>query len=65
MPGEARRSESMPPPRAAETPGFADVCFGYEKYGFRCVRRAGEAPAATKRATEQAKSRLAMIHVNR
>ena len=51
--------------RAAETPGFADVCFGYEKYGFRCVRRAGEAPAATKRATEQAKSRFAMIHVNR
>ncbi|MCX5673829.1 MAG: formylglycine-generating enzyme family protein [Planctomycetota bacterium] len=44
--------------RAAETPGFADVCFGYEKYGFRCVRRAGEAPAATKRATEQAKSRV-------
>ena len=26
--------------RASEAPGFADVCFGYEAYGFRCVRRA-------------------------
>jgi len=26
--------------RASESPGFADVCFGYEAYGFRCVRRA-------------------------
>jgi len=26
--------------RASEKPGFADVCFGYELYGFRCVRRA-------------------------
>ncbi len=26
--------------RHSETPGFADVCFGYEAYGFRCVRRA-------------------------
>jgi formylglycine-generating enzyme required for sulfatase activity len=25
--------------RAGEAPGFADVCFGYEAYGFRCVRR--------------------------
>ena len=25
--------------RYSETPGFADVCFGYEAYGFRCVRR--------------------------
>jgi len=25
--------------RAAQPPGFADVCFGYEAYGFRCVRR--------------------------
>ena len=25
--------------RFSETPGFADVCFGYEAYGFRCVRR--------------------------
>jgi formylglycine-generating enzyme required for sulfatase activity len=24
--------------RHSETPGFADVCFGYEAYGFRCVR---------------------------
>ena len=29
--------------RKGETPGLADVCFGYEAYGFRCVRRA---PAA-------------------
>ena len=26
--------------RASETPGLADVCFGYEAYGFRCVRSA-------------------------
>jgi formylglycine-generating enzyme required for sulfatase activity len=26
--------------RKGETPGLADVCFGYEAYGFRCVRRA-------------------------
>ncbi|MGA2496834.1 MAG: formylglycine-generating enzyme family protein [Tepidisphaeraceae bacterium] len=26
--------------RAGETPGLADVCFGYEAYGFRCVRSA-------------------------
>ena len=25
--------------RSSEEPGFADVCFGYEAYGFRCVRR--------------------------
>ena len=24
--------------RAAEAPGLADACFGYESYGFRCVR---------------------------
>ena len=24
--------------RYSEAPGFADVCFGYEAYGFRCVR---------------------------
>ena len=28
--------------RYSETPGFADVCFGYDAYGFRCVRRAPE-----------------------
>jgi formylglycine-generating enzyme required for sulfatase activity len=28
--------------RAGQAPGFADTCFGYEAYGFRCVRRAGE-----------------------
>jgi len=27
------------PARAGEAPGFADVCFGYEAYGFRCMRR--------------------------
>ncbi len=26
--------------RTSETPGFADVCFGAEFYGFRCVRKA-------------------------
>jgi formylglycine-generating enzyme required for sulfatase activity len=26
--------------RNSEAPGFADVCFGYEKYGIRCVRKA-------------------------
>ncbi len=29
--------------RHSEPPGFADVCFGYEAYGFRCVRSAGPA----------------------
>ena len=33
---EACRSSA----RAGEAPGLADVCFGYEAYGFRCVRRA-------------------------
>ncbi len=28
--------------RNSEEPGFADVCFGYEAYGFRCVRKATE-----------------------
>jgi formylglycine-generating enzyme required for sulfatase activity len=32
--------------RDSETPGFADVCFGYEAYGFRCVRKASAADAA-------------------
>jgi formylglycine-generating enzyme required for sulfatase activity len=27
--------------RNSEAPGFADVCFGYEMYGIRCVRSAG------------------------
>jgi len=31
------------PARASEEPGLADVCFGYDAYGFRCVRKA---PAA-------------------
>ena len=30
--------------RASAPPGFADVCFGYEAYGFRCVRRGGAVP---------------------
>ena len=25
--------------RYNENPGYADVCFGYDIYGFRCVRR--------------------------
>jgi len=33
---EACRSSA----RFSEPPGLADVCFGYEAYGFRCVRRA-------------------------
>ena len=28
--------------RFAQTPGAGDVCLGYEVFGFRCVRRAGE-----------------------
>ena len=31
--------------RYNESPGYADVCFGYDIYGFRCVRQAS-APAA-------------------
>ena len=31
--------------RGSETPMFADACFGADAYGFRCVRRAPEAPA--------------------
>jgi formylglycine-generating enzyme required for sulfatase activity len=27
--------------RHKDNPGYADVCFGYDVYGFRCVRRAG------------------------
>jgi formylglycine-generating enzyme required for sulfatase activity len=29
--------------RYNENPGYADVCFGYDIYGFRCVRNAGSA----------------------
>jgi formylglycine-generating enzyme required for sulfatase activity len=29
--------------RSSEPPGLADVCFGYEAYGFRCVKRPPEA----------------------
>ena len=32
---EACRSSA----RSSDAPGFADVCFGYDAYGFRCVRR--------------------------
>jgi formylglycine-generating enzyme required for sulfatase activity len=28
--------------RFSEAPGLADVCFGYDTYGFRCVRRVSE-----------------------
>ena len=31
-----------PAARAGEAPGLADVCFGYDGYGFRCVKRAGQ-----------------------
>jgi len=34
--------------RYNENPGYADVCFGYDIYGFRCVRKA-EAKEATNR----------------
>ena len=40
--GECRSSA-----RYSEPPGFADVCFGYDAYGFRCVRRAGSASTAS------------------
>jgi formylglycine-generating enzyme len=33
--------------RYNESPGYADVCFGYDIYGFRCVRGGG-APGLTK-----------------
>jgi formylglycine-generating enzyme required for sulfatase activity len=33
--------------RYNENPGYADVCFGYDIYGFRCVRKASpDAPSA-------------------
>jgi sulfatase modifying factor 1 len=31
--------------RYNENPGYADVCFGYDIYGFRCVRKSSEAAA--------------------
>ena len=34
--------------RYNENPGYADVCFGYDIYGFRCVRAADFAGAPTK-----------------
>jgi formylglycine-generating enzyme required for sulfatase activity len=30
--------------RYNENPGYADVCFGYDIYGFRCVRKAAGKP---------------------
>ncbi len=33
--------------RFSEPPGLADVCFGYDAYGFRCVRKAGSEDTAT------------------
>ncbi len=40
--GAFRFSEETcrPAYRYNENPGYADVCFGYDIYGFRCVRRA-------------------------
>jgi len=35
--------------RDSEPPGLADVCFGYDAYGFRCVRRAPPAGAPVSR----------------
>ncbi len=32
--------------RDSEPPGLTDVCFGYEAYGFRCVRRAKKDPGS-------------------
>ncbi len=32
--------------RYSEDPGLADVCFGYEAYGFRCVRRSDDGATA-------------------
>jgi formylglycine-generating enzyme required for sulfatase activity len=29
--------------RYNESPGYSDVCFGYDIYGFRCVKKAGSA----------------------
>ena len=31
--------------RYNESPGYSDVCFGYDIYGFRCVRKAADAAA--------------------
>jgi formylglycine-generating enzyme len=31
--------------RFSEVPGLADVCFGYDAYGFRCVRRVADGEA--------------------
>jgi formylglycine-generating enzyme required for sulfatase activity len=30
--------------RYNENPGYADVCFGYDIYGFRCARRMAGKP---------------------
>jgi formylglycine-generating enzyme required for sulfatase activity len=30
--------------RYNENPGYADVCFGYDIYGFRCARKVGSKP---------------------
>ena len=38
--------------RDSEPPGLTDVCFGYEAYGFRCVRRAEEEKGATDHGVE-------------
>jgi formylglycine-generating enzyme required for sulfatase activity len=47
--GDASRSSA----RRSETPGLADVCFGYEAYGFRCVRRAEPGGEPTGKSAER------------
>ena len=42
--------------RYNENPGYADVCFGYDIYGFRCVRMATPAGASTKDSTPPSNS---------
>jgi formylglycine-generating enzyme required for sulfatase activity len=37
--------------RFSQPPGLADVCFGYDAYGFRCVRNAPAADAAAGNST--------------
>ena len=41
--------------RNFEAPGFADVCFGYEAYGFRCVRKVS--PSAGRGSLQDSNSR--------
>jgi hypothetical protein len=45
--------------RNSEEPGLTDVCFGYEAYGFRCVRKA---PAPGKRHGNRSTSSAHPLH---